>query len=35
MTQANFAEEHKARMRAWVDELRDRICSAFDLWKTN
>jgi coproporphyrinogen III oxidase len=30
MTQADAAEDRKARMRAWVDELRDRICSEFE-----
>jgi coproporphyrinogen III oxidase len=30
MTQADSVDERKARMRAWVDELRDRICSEFE-----
>ncbi len=30
MTQPNTGDERKARMRAWVDELRDRICAEFE-----
>ena len=30
MTQASTADERKTRMRAWVDELRDRICAEFE-----
>jgi len=30
MTQASTAEDRRALMRAWVDELRDRICAEFE-----
>jgi coproporphyrinogen III oxidase len=30
MTLADTAEDRKSRMRAWVDDLRDRICAEFE-----